>query len=185
MDRFTIIILIFTVFGLFKDYKRDKGLNKKAKIYHSILLTLLLTSYAGSFRVLGSIIRNFDKVETLVNIDIGIIPGQVHFVLYFLNLVTSLIVLVFAYQMINRNEVARKRLLLFLPFLGILSVFTFYKGWVNSSGENIINDWTIILIGIIIIGSITTIYIKVYRSEWMKKFFTFEPSLNEFNAEEE
>jgi len=182
MNRFTIIALIIIAFGLIRDFKRDKGLNKKAKIYHSILITLLIALYAGSFGVLGSVIRNFEKIKARFSVDIGIISGEIHIVLYFLHLGISLFVLVFAYQMVSRKEIARKRLLIFLPVLGVLSTFNFYRGWLNipnEPGELILNDWVILLIGLIIAGGLTILYMKVYSSEWMKKFFQFQHSKNE------
>ncbi len=175
MNRFTIIALVIMGLGLYRDYKRDAGLNRKAKIYHAILLTLLLASYAGSFGIVGAIIRNFEGVKNQFSVDVGIVPGQVHLFLYFLHTLVSLAVLVFAYQMISRKETARKRLVTLLPLLGILSVFSFYRGWLNTPDELILSDGMIILIGVIIMGGLTMLYMKIYNSEWMKKFFTFEP----------
>jgi len=175
MNRFTIIALVIMALGLYKDYKRDSGLNKKAKTYHAFLLTLLLASYAGSFGVVGAIIRNFEGLKNQFSVDVGIVPGQVHLVLYFLHTLVSLAILVFAYQMISRNEKARKRLVSLIPILGVLSVFSFYRGWLNTPEELILSDWMIILIGAIIMGAMTMLYLKVYNSQWMKKFFLFKP----------
>lgn len=174
MSSITIIALAITVFGLIKDFQRDSGLNKKAKIYHSILLSLLIMTYAGSFGALGWIIRNFDRAKTQFSVDVGIVPGSLHLAIFFVNLVLSLIVLVFAYQMISRKENARKNMLFFLPFLGLTSIFNFYRGWLNTPDELILNDFTILLIATLIMGGLTLLYLKVYTSEWMKSFFQFK-----------
>lgn len=183
MSSLTIIILVIMALGLFRDYKRDSGLNRKAKTYHAILLTLFLASYAGSFRIVGAAIRNFEGVKTRFSVDVGIVPGQLHLILYFLHAIVSLAVLVFAYQMIGRKDNARKRFVFLLPFLGILSVFGFYRGWLNTPDELILSDWMIILFGILIMGGLTLLYIKVYNSEWMKKFFMFEPEATNLDSE--
>ncbi len=162
-------------FGLIRDFKRDKGLNKKAKVFHSILLSLLIFAFAGAFSKVGWVIRNFDLVQTFFGIDVGIVSGSIHLVIYVLDLILSLFVLVFAYQMISRKDKARKRIVFFLPFLAVTSVFNFYRGWLNDGGDILINDYLILLIGIIFFGSATVIYLLVYNSNYMKTFFNFKP----------
>ena len=166
-------------FGLFRDFKRDKGENNKAKLLHSILLTLLIWGYAGSFVKMGWLINNFDRVKGLFGTEIGILSGNVHLVIFYLDLILSIIVLVYSYQMINRKENARKKLLLFLPFLAIVSVFQFYISWLNSGIDTIFNDYIILSIGVFIIGTVTFIYLKTYGSDFMKAFFNFKPETKE------
>ena len=165
-------------FGLFRDFKRDKGENTKAKIFHSILLTFLIWAFAGSFGKIGWLIRNFDKTKELFGTEAGILSGNFNLIIFYLNLVLSLIVLVFAYQMINRKENARKKLLIFLPFLAVTSVFQFYTSWLKG-GDALFNDAIILFIGAVIIGTITLIYLKVYGSNFMKTFFNYKPEVKE------
>ncbi len=179
MNRFAIIALIIMAFGLFRDFKRDKGKNKKAKTFHTILLTLLILAFAGSFGKIGWLIRNFDKTKQLFGNEIGILSGNVNLLIFYSNLVLSLIVLVFAYQMINRKENARKKLLIFLPILAIPSVFQFYISWMKAGDDALFNDLVILLIGAIVIGTITFIYLKVYGSNFMKIFFNFKTEKKE------
>jgi hypothetical protein len=179
MNRFTIIALIIMAFGLFRDFKRDKGENNKAKIFHSILLTFLIWAFAGSFGKIGWLIRNFDKTKKLFGTEVGILSGNFNLITFYLNLVLSLIVLVFAYQMINRKENARKKLLIFLPFLAITSVFQFYISWLKDGDDALFNDSIILLIGAVVIGTITFIYLKVYGSNFMKTFFNYKPEAKE------
>ena len=173
------------VFGLIKDFKKDKGLNKKAKVYHTILLSLLIASYAGTLRSLAWGIKNFEKAQIQFSVDVGIVPGNIHFILFILNLVLSLVVLFSAYQMINRKETARKRMLLVFPFLGLTSIFNFYRGWLNTPDELILNDMTILLIATIIMGGITFFYFKIYNSDWMSSFFSFKPVTTKSTESEE
>lgn len=187
MNLFTIIALLIMGFGLFRDFKRDQGMNSKAKIWHTVLLTLFLAVYAGSFAVLGSLIRNFDMIKTQYSVDVGLVPGPIHLALYFLHIVISLILLVLAYQLLSRKESARKWLLIFLPILGGLQVFSFYRGWHSVPNDLVISDLTVVLIGIIIMGGFTLLYLKVYSSRWMKAFFQFKTSSKEIetNSKEE
>jgi|GEM_PF-6879671 len=175
MNPFSLIVVAIVAFGLFKDYKRDAGLNKKAKAYHAVLLSLLLITYAGSFGIIGQLLRNFGEIKAAVSVDVGIVPGQVHFIFYFLNVLVSLVVLLSAYQMISRNEQARKRLVTLLPFLGFLSIFSFYKSWIVSDDDLLIDHWIILLLGTVFMGGLAAIYFKIYNSHWMQTFFRFEP----------
>ncbi len=81
--------------------------------------------------------------------------------------------------MINRKNNARKKLLLFIPFLAIVYVFQFYISWLNSLEDSLFNDYIILSIGAFVIGTITLIYMKTYRSDFMKTFFNFKPETKE------
>jgi hypothetical protein len=85
MNYFTLFGLVILAFGLIQDYKRDKGQNVKATVLHAVCLTILIASCAGSFRILGALIRNFDKAKERFSIDIGLVPGQLHFIFYLLH----------------------------------------------------------------------------------------------------
>ena len=184
MNKYAIFALVIMVVGLYQDFKKDKGLNKKAKIYHSILLTLLIWSFAGSFGYLGVLVRRFEDVQNKFGVDVGIFPGLVHLILFYLNLALGLAVLVISYQMINRKENARKKLILFIPLLAITQVFFFYKGWLSGGEIDFFNDYAILLIGAIIMGGAAFIYIKIYDSSFMRVFFSYQPVLEEEAASE-
>jgi len=174
MWNFRLFALLILGLGLYRDSKKDPGLNVKAKRYHAILLCLFFLSYAGSFGILGWLVRNFDKAVTRFGVDVGMVPGNVHLIFFFLHLGVSLAALVFAYQMITRNKQARRRFVKLVPLLGMLSVFNFYRGWLSTPDELILSDWTIIAIAMIVMGGITFVYWKVYSSDWMDSFFNFQ-----------
>ena len=138
MNTFTIIITGLVIFHLIRDFKRDKGEFKKAKIVHMICLGLLFLSYAGSFRFLGWTIRHFDKVQERFSVDVGVVPGELHLVLYLLHLGLLFTVLILAYQMVTRKEKARKLILYILPFLALVETFNFYRGWINAGDDTLI-----------------------------------------------
>ena len=73
---FVIFGLVFLVIGLVKDYQRDKGKHVTAKVFHAICLALLISSYAGSFKIIGMLMRNFDGAKERFSTDVGIVPGQ-------------------------------------------------------------------------------------------------------------
>jgi hypothetical protein len=132
---FTIFALIFLVIGLIQDYQRDKGKNMKAKVFHAICLTFLIASYAGSFKILGMLVRNFDEARERFSTNVGPIPGQIHWVIYLLHSVVVMTIIVLAYQMIRRNDKSRKLLVKLLPLAGLLEVFSFYRGWVIDGDD--------------------------------------------------
>jgi hypothetical protein len=171
MNYFTLFGLAILAFGLVKDYKKDYGQNTTAKILHAICLAILIASYAGSFRILGMLTRNFNKVRERFSVDVGIVPGQLHFVLYLLHSALAMTVIVVAYQMIKRNEKSRRLLTILLPILALLEVFSFYRGWIIDADDLGMNHAFIFLIGFLLIGGLTSIIIAIYKSKSMTTFF--------------
>jgi hypothetical protein len=172
MNYFTLFGLVILTLGLIQDYKKDSGQNIKAKVLHAICLTVLIASYAGSFRILGAIMRNFDKVKERFSVDVGLIPGQLHFIFYLIHSALAMTVVILAYQMIRRKEKSRGLLIILLPFLGLLEVFSFYRGWVTDGGDFELNHFMILLIGLLLVGVPTGLIITIYKSKSMTTFFT-------------
>jgi hypothetical protein len=170
---FTIFALIFLAIGLVQDYQKDKGQYIKAKVFHAICLTILVTSYAGSFKILGMLFRNFDGARERFSTSIGAIPGQVHWIIYLVHSVVVMTIIVLAYQMIRRSDKSRRLLVKLLPLAGILEVFGFYRGWVIDGDDLGVNHWVIVLIGVLFVGTLTTIIFRIYNSKFMKEFFGF------------
>ncbi len=174
MNRFIIFTLIYVVFWLYKDFKNDKGLHIKAKIFHSILIFLLMSSFAGSFARLGWTIGHMDKIIERFGVDVGIVPGPVHLIIYFVNLVLSLTILVLAYQMVRRKDMARKLFMNLFPILALTTVFNIYRGWLSETGGIELSDLTIFIGGFIVMSGISFLYLKIYSSKWMVEFFNQE-----------
>ena len=172
MNFFTLFGLVILAFGLMQDYKKDSGQNTKAKVFHAVCLTILIASYAGSFRILGTLLRNFDKAQERFSVDVGVVPGQLHFIFYLLHSALAMTTVVLAYQMIRRNDKARKWLIILLPFLALLEVFSFYRGWVSATDDFEGNHLSIVLIGILLVGGLAGSVIAIYKSKSMITFFT-------------
>jgi hypothetical protein len=172
MNYFSLMGLVILIFGLIQDYKRDKGQNTRAKVFHVVCLTILIASYAGSFRVLGMLTRNFDKAQERFSVDVGLVPGQIHFIFYLLHSVLAMTVIIIAYQMIRRNDKSRKLLITLLPFLALLEIFSFYRGWIIDGDDLGVNHGIILLIGFLLIGGLTSVIVAVYKSKFMTTFFT-------------
>src|SRR5688500_8270802 len=117
---FTIFALVFLVIGLVKDYQRDKGKNIKAKVFHAICLTLLIASYAGSFKILGMLIRDFDGARERFSITVGPISGEISWYIYLVHSAIAMTIIILAYQMIRRLDKPRKMMIKILPLLGVL-----------------------------------------------------------------
>jgi hypothetical protein len=172
MNYFTLFGLVILTFGLIQDYKRDKGLNTKAKVFHAICLTILIASYAGSFGILGMWMRNFDKAQERFSVDVGLVPGQLHFIFYLLHSVLAMTVIIIAYRMIRRNDKSRKLLITLLPVLALLETFGFYRGWIIDGDDPEVNHGIILLMGFLVIGGLTSVLIAIYKSKFMRTFFT-------------
>ncbi len=172
MNFFTLFGLVILALGLMQDYKKDSAQNTKAKVFHAVCLTILIASYAGSFRILGSLIRNFDKAQERFSVDVGLVPGQLHFIFYLLHSALAMTTVVLAYQMIRRNDKSRKWLIRVLPFLALLEIFSFYRGWVLAGDDLEVNHSMIVLIGFLLVGGLAGIIIAIYKSKFMIAFFT-------------
>lgn len=181
---FTIFALIFLAIGLTHDFKRDKGKHAKAKVLQTICLTILIASYAGSFKILGMLIRDFDRARQHFSVAFGPVSADVSWMMYLIQSAVVLTVLILAYQMIRRSDKSRSILVKLLPVAGLLEVFSFYRGWVIGGDDLGLNHGVIILIGCVIVGSITAFIFFVYQSKLMTDFFAVpEQSANTPNPE--
>jgi hypothetical protein len=170
---FTIFALFFLVIGLAQDYQRDKGKNIKAKVLHAVCLTVLIVSYAGSFKILGMLIRDFDGARERFSTNVGPISGEIHWIIYLVHSALVMTIIILAYQMIRRLDKSRRLLVKLLPLAGLLEVFGFYRGWVTDGDDLGVNHGMVILIGLLFVGGITTLIFLVYNSRFMKEFFAF------------
>lgn len=180
MGVFTIIISILLITGLTKNYRLDAGEHKTAKIIHAVCLSVLCLAYSGSFRHIGWLMFHFDKTREIYSADIGIVPGNIHFLIYLVHLALVLFVIMFCYQMIGRNNKARVQLLYFLPFLALTEAFNFYRGWFSEGDEGQINHLLVFWIGLILFGGLSALMIIAYTGKSMKAFFAMQqaPSID-------
>jgi hypothetical protein len=172
--RFTIIALIFLVVGLIKDFQKDKGQHVKAKVFHAICLTVIIFSYAGSFQILGMLIRDFEGAHQRFSTPVGFVPGQLHWIIYLIHSALVMTIIILAYQMIRRSEKSRKLLVTLLPAAGLLELFSFYRGWISDGDYLGVSNGLINLVGLLIVGGATLAIYMVYDSKFMKAFFSFE-----------
>jgi hypothetical protein len=173
MTAFRIILVIFLFLGLSGDFKKDKGSHKKAKTYHAICTSILLFLYAGSLRHVFWFFNNFQTAIERIKMDTGILPGEFNLVNFIAHMVLVLIVLFAIYGMIGRQERSRRIVIRFLPFLAITEIFTTYSAiltdFPTTQYHLAIFAFAIILIG----GSIYAI-IRIYKTEFMNRFFSRE-----------
>ena len=179
MKFFTFITLVFVTVGLFYDYKRDQGHHKKAKLFHSVCITLICVTYANTAGAILNFFRNIDGKYQKFSTAVGIVPGSMHFVIYLCHLMLAGAVFISAIQMINRNQKARMRLLYCLPFLALIESFSFYRGWLSGGEETEINDALILLMGLFLYSIPTIGIVSIYNSLFMKSFF--EPLITQVN----
>lgn len=175
MNFVVLFIIVIAAFNLNKDFKRDPGLHKKAKIVHAIMITLLMLAYRGSFGRLGLLIGDTSFFIDKYYIQIGMFPDYVNFAFFLLELLLSIIILVLSFKMLNRNNTSRKFFIMYIPFLGTTTIFDFYRGWILQGNlELVSNNYLILAIGAIFMGGLTILYYIIYTSSWMKAFFNLK-----------
>ena len=157
--------------GLVNDFKKDPGLNKKAKVIHTVMLSILMLFFAGSIANLVSLIEHFENINLYFSNDIGIIPGELSLVLYYVNILYLLTVLAFSFLLINRKNNARIRLMYLLPFWVFLYLINYYRTVADREEHLVMVHIVDLLPGIIVMGATAIVYIKIYTSQFMKAFF--------------
>lgn len=173
---FTIFALIFLAIGLAHDYNKDKGTNIKAKVCHGICLAVLISSYAGSMKIIGMLIRDFDGARKRFSIPFGPISGEAQWLIYLGHSAVVITVVILAYQMIRRSDKSRVWLLRILPVAALFEVFSFCRSWILGSVDIGVEDGIIILFALIFIAGTTAAIIFIYSSKFMRDFFAFVPT---------
>jgi hypothetical protein len=156
------------------DFKIDQGQNKMAKTFQTICLALIVLHTATSVRYFGWLFRHFDKAQEKYTSDVGIIPGEVHFLIFVSNILLLLSVLIIAFFLANRNLKARKLLFYFLPALALTETFNVYRGWLSDGDDAGFNHGIIFLIGFVIFGTISSGILLLYNTKFMKDFFNYK-----------
>jgi hypothetical protein len=75
------------------------------------------------------------------------------------------------YQLIKRNEKARRQLSYIMPLLVVLETINFYIGWHSTDDAETMSDIAVFSIGFIVIGIIAGGIVYVYNTPFMKEFF--------------
>lgn len=173
MTTFRIILVIFLFLGLSGDFKKDKGSHKKAKTYHTICTSILLLLYAGSLRHVFWFLNNFQTTIERLKIDTGMLPGEFNLINFIVHMVLVVIVLFAIYGMIGRQEKSRRIVIRFLPFLAITEIFTTYSA-ILTDDPTIQYHLAIFVFATILIGGSTYAIIRIYKTEFMNRFFSRE-----------
>ena len=171
MNQFSIIALVFLIIGIVHDYKRDPGQNRKAKVFHALCLGLICTMYANTIGAVIVFLKHLDRTYHKYSVAVGLVPGSLHFLIYLLDLILAIVVLFTALQMIKRSRKAKTLFLYFFPFLALIEVFNFYRGWLSGGEEIGLNHAVILFMGLVIYGSIAVALSIIYNSTFMNIFF--------------
>lgn len=165
--------ILLTIAGiyLYHDYVSDKGQHIKAKIINGFVIGLIAFMYADSFRYLGWMIRKPSDVKEIWQTSVGFIPGQLHLIINILSVLIGMALIYFASKMTRRDEVGRTWTLRILPIIAVSEIISFYRGWISDGYDSITNQILAIGTGTILIGVITLLIIRIYRSDFMNDFF--------------
>src|SRR6478736_2020786 len=164
-----IIAVFFLIFGLYKDYSRDKKQHVKAKVLHAIALVILLYFFAGSFSYLGRLFRNFDLFQSRFHVPLGIFSADIHYYSSFVHIGLSLVIILLTYNMIKRHDSARIKLVKVLPLIIPTEVLSFYRGF--QADEPIGNDYLVLALGLFVMGALFLGVSYLYTRPFMINFF--------------
>jgi hypothetical protein len=167
-----IILLAIAGIYLYHDYIIDKGQHIKAKIINGIFIGLITIMYADSFRYIGWMIREPNKIKEIWYSQVGIIPESAHLIINFSSVIIGITLIFFASKMTRRDEFGRISTLRLLPLIAAIEVFSFYRGWISDGNDSTTNQIFALLIGTILIGGLCFLIFRIYRSQFMNDFFS-------------
>jgi len=173
MVKYFVLVLLF--FVLRTDYKRDFGEHKKAKIYHAIILGVLLFYYTGSSQFLFWFLGDFNNAIEYISKDVGIFSGIVMQIFIILHFFLSIFTLYIIYNLIKRRKEDLVRLKFVLPLLVITESLMLYKVVLESSDIGEVHEGiSLLVVCIIIYGSFAIAIWSIYKKPFMKDFFNLK-----------
>ncbi len=169
---YKIIITCLIGIWLSNDFKKDKGKHTKAKTLHAIIILLLFFMYSSVYKYLYWMIFYTNIEKEKYSMDVGIIPGQLHFVIHLCYIIFILFTLGLAFKLIKRQEKACQKFMYALSLLGITEFFNFYRGMIKDEVEFQFNYYFLLYIGFALFSLIVVGVILIYNSKYMKSFFS-------------
>lgn len=163
-----IVFLLIFIIILFLDYSKTKGFIK-AKIFHALALSYLFYVHLDSFKWVIGFIRQYDIFQMGMKTEIGFISENVNFYQNIIFIILGLFITFFAFGMLSRSNIFRNcltKIILFIIPFGVISFYTGFKQQMTA-----MNDYLILIIGIIIVCGIYLSIFLLYRSAFMKEFF--------------
>jgi hypothetical protein len=159
-----IIFLVLILISLNVNFKKDAGQHKKAKISHTIIVCLLYILFTGGFS------------DTYKNT--GILPQEIANLNSYVNIITSIIMVIIIFSLIGRNKKAITHLKYIFPISVITQNINEYLNLLNEGG--IENYHSIIFYsGFLFFAIPAYIIIKIYNKDFMKNYFNNDSNYND------
>lgn len=171
---FTIIVLVILFIGLKNNYKKDSNEHGKAKVLHTIILSILLINYSGSLKYLFWFLNDFNSAIEYISRDVGIFSGLIMQLVLILECLLSIYILFCSYRLINRKNEDLARLKFILPLIAVTESFTLYKLVVEKFNNE--GGVSLFVICIMIYGSFAFVILKIYSKQFMIDFFNYKES---------
>jgi len=127
--------------------------------------------------------NNFQTAIERIKIDTGILPREYNLVNFIALMVLVVIILFEIYGMIVRQERSRGIVIRFLPFLAITEIFTTYTA-IMTDDQTIQYHLAILVFATIVIGGSTYTITRIYKTEFMNRFFSRELEMGESKVQE-
>ncbi|MEO0471157.1 MAG: hypothetical protein AAF206_16130 [Bacteroidota bacterium] len=181
-----ISLLIFIAcIGIFsnelrKDYRRDRGKHRQAKLLHAACVLGLLAWYVGTPMDLYGQLANYFDLYTFEQTAMDF--TGFHIVLYAIRTISG-IYLMFNWlsRIVQRQDRIRKRLMMFLPFLGLIESYFAFYGALHTFQ---LPTWIALSISLIVCMGIFLGIRKIYRLEIMARFFELDNDPSELSKEQ-
>ncbi|PBQ34651.1 hypothetical protein CNR22_23705 [Sphingobacteriaceae bacterium] len=167
----SLIALLLLIIKLRKDFRKDRDLHERAKIYQTLILSVLVFFNATSIYHLLWVVVNLKTVVSGYTMSVGMLTGSLQFALFVLKLLCTVGVFILCFLMSGRNEKARKVFFYALPLLCLSGLFHFYTNSLvfgNAFGLAFPN---MLMIALFVYIGLTILTLLIYRSPFMKAFF--------------
>jgi hypothetical protein len=180
---FKLLTFFLVGMSLFKDSRKDKGEHRAAKIIQALCLALIVLSYSSAFARVVWLVGNWGPAQTKFMVPVGPVTAQIHFLFFLIHCALGPVVLILAYMLSSRKEVARQTFLYVIPILFLLESFNFYRSWVSGEPAEAAYSFYPFLYGMIFFGIPSTGLFLIYSSRMMINYFK-SPEQDEVSYEE-
>lgn len=176
MNTFNAFLILFLIFSLFSyttlhiNYQIDKGRNLLAKVLNPIIISLISINYLSAFVTrISWLSQQASRIREELYTDVLFLPASLNFILWFVYLLISLMMLVLCIYLNNREEHARKLFLKLIPFISLIECSEVNR---NIGSKFQLEDQTpIFLLTCLFIAFLSIAVYVLYSSNLMMRYY--------------
>lgn len=167
---FTAFSLIVLALTLYRNYAKDPGTHRRAKVIHALALVFIVLLGVGSFATVASQIRHFDSFRAHYDVPLGPLPGELNFLAAMLGGLFDLVLFLAAFAAAQRKapaiSVIRIVLLASIP----TAFINFHRGFGPAAG---VADHTSLMVAVAVVLVLKLGLFVLYGTRTMKAFVAF------------